>query len=69
MSKTYVVLHTGDDMLEYYEDETAYLEEGGLKGPSRIWFQIRESKTSHTDGVDKSNDGYHFTIENIADGN
>ena len=32
MSKTYVVLHTGDDMLEYYEDETAYLEEGGLKG-------------------------------------
>jgi hypothetical protein len=31
--------------------------------------QIRESKTSHTDGVDKSNDGYHFTIENIADGN
>jgi hypothetical protein len=31
MSKTYVVLHTGDDMLEYYEDETTYLEEGGLK--------------------------------------
>jgi hypothetical protein len=53
-----------DAMLEYYEDEKAYHveNEGGLKGsiPTRI--------VKVTSVFNKSNDGYHFTIEDTCNG-
>lgn len=61
-----VVLNEG--MLEYYEDERSYLfnKKRGLKGS----IQTKNIKiTSATfSGVDVSNDGYHFTIEDTSSG-
>jgi hypothetical protein len=57
-----------DAMLEYYEDQNAYLvdKEGGLKGS----IPVREIKVTPatTSGVDNSQDGHHFTIENTSKG-
>jgi hypothetical protein len=57
-----------DDMLEYYEDEKAYLvkKEGGLKEP--IPTRNVNVTPATRSGADKTNDGYHFTIENTSNG-
>ena len=61
-----VVLNEG--MLEYYEDERSYLfnKERGLKG-SILTKNIKITSATFS-GVDESNDGYHFTIEDTSSG-
>jgi hypothetical protein len=57
-----------EDILEYYDDEKSYLfnKERGLKGS----IQTRSAKVTPAtcSGVDESNDGYHFTIEDTSSG-
>ena len=57
-----------DAVLEYYEDEEAYLvgNEAGPKGS--IPARDIKVKTSTPSGVDQSKDGYHFTIVNTSSG-
>jgi hypothetical protein len=55
-------------VLEYYEDEEAYLvgNEAGPRGS--IPARDIKVKTSTPSGVDQSKDGYHFTIVNTSSG-
>ncbi len=57
-----------DAVLEYYEDEEAYLvgNEAGPRGS--IPARDIKVKTSTPCGVDQSKDGYHFTIVNTSSG-